>query len=69
MVRGKKKTNLVTNRSDKVNSNMPSTIAEAISMQQFKTSAFSNISVADMLAARQDLALIDKVHLFLFFRG
>ena len=48
-------------RSDKINSNMPNLIANAISMQQFKNSAFSNISVADMLAARQDLALIDKV--------
>ena len=40
---------------------MPNLIANAISMQQFKNSAFSNISVADMLTARQDLALIDKV--------
>ncbi len=40
---------------------MPAAIAEAISMQQFRTSAFSNISVADILAARKDLALIDKV--------
>ncbi len=40
---------------------MPAPIAEAISMQQFRTSAFSNISVADILAARKDLALIDKV--------
>jgi hypothetical protein len=43
---------------------MPAPIAEAISMQQFRTSAFSNISVADILAARKDLALIDKVKYF-----
>ena len=51
-------------RSDKINSNMPESVANAIAMQQFKSSAFSNISVADMLAARQDLALIDKVRPF-----
>ena len=43
---------------------MPESVANAIAMQQFKSSAFSNISVADMLAARQDLALIDKVRPF-----
>ena len=49
-------------RSEKVNSKMPAEIADAISMQQFRTSAFSNISVADVLAARKDLALINKVN-------
>lgn len=48
-------------RSEKVSAKMPPSIAEAISMQQFKTSVFSNISVADMMAARHDLATINKV--------
>ena len=32
-------------------------------MQHYKTASFSNISVADMLAARHDLATIEKVKL------
>ena len=50
-------------RSEKVSSYIPSSIAEAISMQHYKTASFSNISVADLLAARHDLAIIEKVKL------
>ena len=32
-------------------------------MQHYKTASFSNISVADLLAARHDLAIIEKVKL------